>query len=76
MAILAGKADTDARAVGHLHLTATLDMEEEGVHRVVDPEQLQTATRKRAGVDLRSARQRRPAAVDARQSVAVSGGMR
>ena len=68
MAVLAGEADTDARAVGHLHLTATLDMEEEGIHRIVDPQQLQTAAGERPGLDLRPARQRRPAAVDARQS--------
>jgi hypothetical protein len=63
MPVLAREPDTHTRAVGHLHEARALQMEKEGIHRIIDPEQFQAAPRERAGVDLPSARQRQPAAV-------------
>ena len=52
MAVLAGVADPDQRAVVELDLAGALDLQEELVDRVVDPEQLQAAVGQRAGLDV------------------------
>ena len=52
MAVLAGVAHPDQRAILEPHLTGALDLQEELVDRIVDPEQLQAALIQGAGVDV------------------------
>ena len=58
LAVLAGVADPDQRAVVEADLARALDLQEELGDRVVDPEQLEAAPGQRAGVDLARASSR------------------
>jgi putative N6-adenine-specific DNA methylase len=51
VAVLPVVADADNGAVGHRHAARSLDLKEEGVDRVVDPEEFEPPARQRATVD-------------------------
>ena len=50
-AVLVGIADARGLAGGQAHLTRALDLQEESIDRIVDPEQLELASGKRTAVD-------------------------
>ncbi|REJ86174.1 MAG: hypothetical protein DWQ30_00725 [Acidobacteria bacterium] len=55
MAVLPRVAHPDPPTALELHLSRALDLQEEGVDRVVDPEQLEPTPAQRAGLDLLAA---------------------